>query len=90
MIATLVWDSNLHTPTAHSWIWVVQMGHVFRLVGEISTQKEKADCVRTKMLTDHKTLSKGHESVFVYREKASFVIDIDSHQMRGKTNALLW
>ena len=42
MIAILVWNGDLHTATAHNWIWSTQMRHTaFTVIGEFSRSDEE-------------------------------------------------
>ena len=42
MTLTLVWDSNLHTTTTHSWMWSTHMRHTaFCVIGEMSTREKE-------------------------------------------------
>ena len=74
MIATLVWDANLHTAMAHSWLWSTEMHHTaFRV-----------DWDWTSVVIDHKILADGRKRSFKYHQGPFIDTYIASHQLCGK------
>ena len=87
MIATLVWDGNMHTASGHSW--KAQMRHfAFDVTGAISTHEKQGWPVLDKVMIEHKSLSEGREMCFKYCQDPYIDIDIDFHLLCGKTGAL--
>ena len=73
---------NLHTATAHSWMWSTYC--LWGQLGESALQKRKADWGRTTMMVDHKSLSEGHEMSFKYCQGSYIDNSIVFHQLWGK------
>ena len=86
MIATLVWDSNFHTLTAHSWMWSTQMCHT--ALGEIrhisATKKEGWPGLDKSDGRPKKKLSKGRERSFKYCQWPYININTHFHQLLDK------
>ena len=62
MISITFSDSNLHTTTAHSWMWSTQKRHTaFGAIGEISTPEKEGWPGLEKVITDHKPLPEGRQ-----------------------------
>ena len=91
MNATLVWDGNLHTAMAHSWMRPSQIIHTsVGAIGEINTPEKKDDRDWTKVIVDQIILSEGRESSFKYCHGPYIDIDIAFQQPWGNALALIW
>ena len=77
MNATFVWDGNVHTAMAHSWMRPSQIIHTsVGAIGEINTPEKKDNRDWTKVIVDQKILSEGRESSFKYCHGPYIDIDI--------------
>ena len=88
VITKLVWDRNLHTVTAYSWMWSTQTGHTaFGTIGKTSPPDKKLTGTEQKWLSTIKLcqrVARGHLC-----RGSPFEIDTDFHQRWGKTVALV-
>ena len=82
----LVWGGKLHTTTAHSLMWSIQCATLpLGQLRKSALPRKEGGRDRTAVMIDHKCLSGGRKRSFEYCQGLYIIIDIDCHQLWGKT-----